>query len=144
MQLHQVLESKGREVVSVRPESDVRELVRLLQQHGVGAVVVSPDGVQLAGIVSERDVVRALARQGTDVLADPVKSIATALVHTADPSARVEDLMQLMTAKRVRHVPVLDDGRLVGIVSIGDVVKSYVDQLAGERDALEQYVTTGG
>ena len=144
MRLSQVLQGKGREVVTVGPDSDVRALVRLLRQHGVGAVVVSPDGRQLAGIVSERDVVRALAERGTDVLTEPVKAIATAMVHTSGPDTRVEDLMVLMTTRRIRHVPVLVDGALAGIVSIGDVVKSYVDQLAGERDALEQYVTSAG
>lgn len=144
MQLRRVLESKGSEVVTVRPDEDVSALVGLLMKHRVGALVVSPDGRQVVGIVSERDVVSALAERGTAVLTEPVSAIATVAVHTATPDSTVEELMTLMTRARVRHIPVLDAvGELAGIVSIGDVVKNHIDALAGERDALQDYVTSG-
>ncbi len=145
MQISRVLDSKGSEVVTVRPDQDVQALVGLLTQHKVGALVVSPDGRQVAGIVSERDVVRALASVGTSVLTEPVSAIATAAVHTATASSTVDELMALMTEARVRHIPVVDaQDCLVGIVSIGDVVKNHIDALAAERDALQSYVTSGG
>lgn len=145
MQIRRVLDIKGSEVVTVRPDQDVAALVGLLTHYKVGALVVSPDGRQVVGIVSERDVVRALAATGTSVLTEPVSSIATAAVHTATADSTVEELMTLMTEARVRHIPVLDQQRcLVGIVSIGDVVKNHIDALAGERDALHSYVTSGG
>lgn len=145
MQISRVLNSKGSEVVTVRPDQDVATLVGLLTQHKVGALVVSPDGRQVSGIVSERDVVRALSASGTSVLTEQVSSIATAAVHTATPESTVDELMALMTEARVRHIPVVDEQKcLVGIVSIGDVVKNQIDALAGERDALQSYVTSGG
>lgn len=145
MQISRVLDSKGREVVTVRPDQDVKTLVELLAHHKVGALVVSPDGREVAGIVSERDVVRALSTSGTAVLSLPVSSIATAAVHTATRVSTVDGLMALMTEARVRHIPVVDeDSCLVGIVSIGDVVKNHIDAIAGERDALQSYVTSGG
>lgn len=145
MQLRRLLDRKGSDVVTVRPDQDVSALVGLLTQHRVGALVVSPDGRQVAGIVSERDVVSALADRGTAVLTEPVSAIATAAVHTASPDSTVEQLMSLMTQARVRHIPVLDDaGELAGIVSIGDVVKNHIDALSSERDALQDYVTSGG
>lgn len=145
MQISRVLQSKGSTVVTVAPDQDVTTLVSLLTQHRVGALVVSPDGSQVAGIVSERDVVRALAERGAAVLTEPVSAIATAVVHTATPDSSVEELMTRMTEARVRHIPVLDaQQHLVGIVSIGDVVKNHIDVLASERDALQNYVTSGG
>ncbi len=145
MQISRVLDRKGSEVVTVRPDQDIAALVGLLTQHKVGALVVSPDGRQVAGIVSERDVVRALSSAGTSVLTEPVSSIATAAVHTATATSTVDELMALMTEARVRHIPVVDaQDCLIGIVSIGDVVKNHIDELGAERDALQSYVTSGG
>ncbi len=145
MKLSHLLQSKGSAVVTVRPEEQVRALVALLTEHRVGAVVVSPDGVEVAGIVSERDVINALARTGVEVMTEPVSAICTLAVHTAVPDTPVEQVMQTMTEARVRHIPVLDaDGGLAGIVSIGDIVKNRIDALAFERDALQSYVTSGG
>ena len=128
-------------VVTVSPEAPVRGLVALLAEHGVGALVVSTDGTTVEGIVSERDVVRRLGRDA-DVLDSPTSAIMTAgsEVRTCSPADTVDDLMRLMTEHRVRHVPVLEDGRLVGIVSIGDVVKHRIDELQFERDQLDSYV----
>ena len=128
-------------VVTVSPDAPVRGLVALLAEHGVGALVVSRDGATVDGIVSERDVVRRLGRDA-DVLDAPTSAIMTpaADVRTCAQADTVDDLMRLMTEHRVRHVPVLEDDRLVGIVSIGDVVKHRIDELQFERDQLDSYV----
>lgn len=144
MRISDVLRGKGGEVVTVTPETRVRGLLDLLAEHGIGAVVVSRDGSSVDGIVSERDVVRAMAERGADVLHEPVSAIHTAEVHTCPPETRIDDLMRLMTDKRVRHVPVVRDGALAGIVSIGDVVKSRIGELESEREALNAYISSVG
>jgi CBS domain-containing protein len=128
-----------REVVTVRPDATVRDLLELLAEHNIGAVVVSADGSAVEGIVSERDVVRRL--NGHDeVLGATVADIMTGDVHTAAPGDPLDDVRTVMTERRFRHVPVVDGGRLVGIVSIGDVVKAHIDQVEFERDQLDNYV----
>ena len=141
MRITDVLRGKGTNVVTVRPDSPVTELLDLLAHHGVGALVVSTDGETVEGIVSERDVVRRLQRDGADMLACPVSEIMTAEVATAEPDVHLDDLMRLMTEGRFRHVPVLVDGELSGLVSIGDVVKHRIDELQSERDQLTAYIT---
>ncbi|MFP5252505.1 MAG: CBS domain-containing protein [Actinomycetes bacterium] len=139
MRISEVLANKPiKDVITVAPDATVRELVGLLAQHNVGALVVC-EGERLAGIVSERDVVRRL-QEDESVLDRPVESIMTSDVQTCSPDMRVNDLMQVMTTGRFRHMPVLDDGRLVGIVSIGDVVKHRMNELEFERDQLDSYV----
>ena len=140
MRITDVLRGKGSDVVTVAPHQPVTALLDLLAEHGVGALVVSSDGTSVEGIVSERDVVRSLQRDGAEMLGRPVSEIMTAEVHTAEPDAELDDLMRLMTARRFRHVPVLVEGRLAGIVSIGDVVKHRIDELQDERDHLEAYI----
>jgi CBS domain-containing protein len=141
MQLSTIIAAKGGTVQTIKPEALVSELVTLLAQHNIGALVVSADGRTIAGIVSERDVVHAIAK-GADSLQQPVASIMTTTVFCAPPDAHIDDLMQLMTEKRVRHIPVTDpDGVLQGIVSIGDVVKTRLGELEGERQALLEYIT---
>ena len=135
-----VLRAKGDAVVTVPPSSTVRELLETLAQHRIGAVVVS-SGDGIAGIVSERDVVRRLNR-GADMLDSPVSEIMSSEVRTCDGHDTVDEVMALMTAGRFRHVPVVKDGRLAGIVSIGDVVKSRMSELEFERDQLDHYVHT--
>jgi CBS domain-containing protein len=142
MRISDVLRTKGGDVVTVTPETDVRQLVAVLGEHGIGAVVVSADGRTVDGIVSERDVVRAMADRGTDVLGEQVSTIATPDVHTCVPDARIEDLMRLMTDQRIRHVPVVADGALAGIISIGDVVKNRIQELESESAALSDYIST--
>ena len=139
MHISEVLKSKGDDVVTVSPAETVRSLVTTLAERNVGAVVVSSDGTSIEGIVSERDVVRGLV-DGTELLDSPVSTIMTAEVRTASPTDTVHDLMLLMTEHRVRHVPVVVDGRLRGIVSIGDLVKSRIGELEFERDQLDSYV----
>jgi len=140
MRIHDVLQGKpSHDVITIRPDATVRELVALLAQHNVGALIVSANGESVDGIVSERDVVRRL-HSDVAVLDGPVGEIMTADVHTADPDHALEALMSLMTEHRIRHVPVLADGKLVGIISIGDVVKSRIGELEFERDQLDSYV----
>jgi len=127
-------------VVTVAPETTIRELLGILAEHNIGACVVWV-GDSLAGIVSERDVVRHLNADGPAVAVEStVAAIMTADVTVCVPSDAVEDILRVMTERRIRHLPVVDDGRLTGIVSIGDLVKHRIDQLTFERDQLEGYV----
>lgn len=140
MRINEVLSGKGSsEVLTIQPDRPVGELVALLAERNVGALVVSVDGSTVTGIVSERDVVRRLHR-GADVLDAPVSSIMSAEVRTCEGTDTVDEVMALMTAGRFRHVPVVKDGMLAGIVSIGDVVKSRMSELEFERDQLDSYV----
>lgn len=140
MRVNDVLKGKQiQEIVTITPDATVTELISLLARHNVGAVIVSADGTTMEGIVSERDVVRRLHEE-RDVVSQPVSSIMTSDVQTCEGTESCEQLMQLMTEQRVRHVPVVTDGTLVGVVSIGDVVKSRISELEFERDQLDQYV----
>ena len=142
MRITEVLKAKPlQDVITVRPDATVRELISLLAEHNVGALVVSEDGITVHGIVSERDVVRRL-KDDESVLGTPVSSIMTVDVHTCTGKESVNDLMQVMTSRRFRHIPVVEDGRLTGIVSIGDVVKHRMNELEFERDQLDHYVHT--
>jgi CBS domain-containing protein len=141
MRIRDILRVKGCQVVTVTPDTDVRQLLNVLAEHRIGAVVVSQDGSSVDGIVSERDIVRALAERGVIVMSEPVTAIYTADVHTVDLDARLENLMRIMTEHRVRHLPVVVDGCLRGIVSIGDVVKRRIDELESERSALTNYIS---
>jgi len=137
-----MLRSKGDFVATVRPTATIREFLDTLAEHRIGAVVVSADG-GIDGIVSERDVVRHLSAAGGALLDHPVSSIMTADVVTCRRDTAVDDLMRMMTDRRIRHVPVVDDdGALVGIVSIGDIVKSRISELESERDDLVGYIGT--
>jgi len=141
MRIHDILSTKGTEVVHLAPDASVLELVRLLEARNLGAVVVSADGAIIAGIVSERDVIRRLA-QGADLLDLPVSALMTEDVHRCTTRDSVRAVMAVMTEQRVRHVPVVDEhDRLAGIVSIGDLVKSQIAELEFERDQLEGYVS---
>ena len=140
MRISEVLAGKpSKDVITVSPDATVRELIALLAQHNVGALVVSHDGASIEGIVSERDVVRRL-HEDEGVLELAVSRIMTVDVATATGDQRINDLMQIMTARRFRHIPVVADGKLTGIVSIGDVVKHRMSELEFERDQLDHYV----
>lgn len=138
MRIKEILATKGVDVVVIAPDATVRDLVSLLNQHNLGAVIVSEQGSDIRGIVSERDVIRHLADDTP--LDAQVSSIMTSDVHSCSPNDSVSDLMALMTQRRIRHVPVIVDDALAGIVSIGDVVKTHVGQLEFERDQLQGYV----
>jgi CBS domain-containing protein len=142
VQISQVLRRKGHDVATVDAGASVRDALALLAQYGIGALVVSADGRGIDGILSERDVARGLHDRGAALLAEPVSAVMTAEVHTCQPTASVHELAQTMTDRRVRHVPVVEDGRLVGIVSIGDVVKARLDELEAERASLVDYIQT--
>ncbi len=141
MRIIDILRIKGGSVVTVPPDMPVEGLVSELARHRIGAAVVSRDGAVVEGIVSERDVVRALAERGPAVLSAPVSAIQTTQVRTVSPEAQLEDVERLMTERRFRHVPVVVDGRLSGVVSIGDVVKNRIDELETERSTLADYIT---
>ncbi|MGA1505058.1 MAG: CBS domain-containing protein [Ilumatobacteraceae bacterium] len=149
MKISQILATKSTGTITIAPDANVTELLRLLAEHRIGAVIVSADGTHIDGIVSERDVVRAMAADpdaGTTggVRPKPVSAIMTAEVRTLGPEDTVDDAMQVMTSSRIRHLPVVDGDELVGIVSIGDVVKARLAALEDERAALVDYVTRGG
>lgn len=131
---------KGGDVITVRTDASVVDLLTLLSEHRIGAVVVSDDGEQVDGIVSERDIVRHLHTDGAALLDAPVSQIMTAEVHTCSPDDVLDDLESMMTERRIRHVPVVVDGRLHAIVSIGDVVKNRIGDLQAERDQLRTYI----
>jgi CBS domain-containing protein len=141
MRISDILRVKGRQVVTVTPDTDVRQLLAVLAEHGIGAVVVSQDGTSVDGIASERDVARALAERGVTVMSEAITAISTPGVLTVTPETPLEEVMRMMTEHRVRHVPVVVDGGLRGIVSIGDVVKNRIDELEMERTALTNYIT---
>jgi len=140
MKISDVVRRKGDLVVTVKPDETVEKLLDLLAEHKIGAVVVSDDGETVGGIVSERDVVRHLQSSGAAVLAGPVSQIMTSDVTTCDPDTNIEDLARTMTELRVRHIPVVVEGRLHAIVSIGDIVKHRIDELQAERDQLVGYI----
>jgi len=140
-----LIRRKGSSVASAPPDTTVAALLDLLAEHGIGAVVVSTDGSTVAGIVSERDVVRALRSAGPALLDAPITEVMTADVVVSAPGDTVENLMRLMTERRIRHVPVVAaGGRMAGIISIGDVVKSRIDELEADRDQLIDYIQSGG
>jgi len=141
MRITDVLRGKGTQVVTVPPDTKVRRLLDVLAEHGIGAVVVSADGTSVGGIVSERDIVRAFAKRGAAVMSEPVSAIYTADVHTITPDISLDEVMRIMTERRIRHAPVVVDGTLRGIVSIGDVVKYRIDELETERAHLTDYIT---
>lgn len=143
LRISDVLRGKGDRVVTISPQASVADLLAKLAEYKIGATVVSEDGNSVDGIVSERDVVRALAKRGDPVLHEPISAIMTAQVRTCTPESYVDELMSIMTEGRFRHVPVVVDGRLTGIVSIGDVVKIRMMELEGERQALESYIASG-
>ncbi|MGQ0464227.1 MAG: CBS domain-containing protein [Sporichthyaceae bacterium] len=144
MRVSDVLRSKGSEVFTVRPETTVAEFLDILVTRRIGACVLSPDGALVVGIVSERDIALGLASRGASVLDAPVSELATADVQTAAMDTTLDELMRVMTERRVRHVPILVDGVLSGLISIGDVVKHRMDELESEREHLVNYISSAG
>jgi len=141
MRVKDVLRRKGEAVFTISGKDTVSALLDALAEHKVGALVVATADGAVEGIVSERDVVRHLQARGASILDEPLSAIMTAPVHTADLDTTLDELMVLMTEQRIRHVPVVADDRLSGLVSIGDVVKHRIDELQTERDQLTAYIT---
>lgn len=142
MTLSGILSGKGRDVVTTAPHRTLREIVRMLSEKGIGAVVVTGADGEVLGIFSERDLVRALAKLGTEVLDDAVSRHMTARVITATDDMGVLEAMERMTQGRFRHIPVVENGRLTGLVSIGDVVKHRIAEIEQERQAMLDYIGT--
>ncbi len=140
MQIDKLLDRKGHFVATVRPDATVWEALELLERHGIGALVVSADGQGAMGIVSERDIVRRLHDRRAAVLDGPVSEIMVRDLFCATPEQDVESLMAVMTSRRIRHVPVVREDTLVGIVSIGDVVKHRLDTLEDDNRALIDFI----
>ncbi|MGI9603647.1 MAG: CBS domain-containing protein [Acidimicrobiales bacterium] len=142
MKVREILNRKGDAVATVAPGDSVAQAVRRLAQHGVGALVVSENETTIDGIISERDVVRAIEKRGPDILDESIRSNMTADVHTCGLDDHIDQLMRTMTDQRIRHLPVVDEADgLVGIISIGDVVKRRMDELENENRQLNDYIT---
>jgi CBS domain-containing protein len=142
MSVAQILSGKGRDVVTTQPHRTLLEAAQLLAEKGIGAVVVADVGRQVLGILSERDIVKAVGREGVAALEQAVSKHMTAKVFTVSEDTPVETVMETMTRGRFRHVPVIKDGRLAGLVSIGDVVKHHVNEIESEHRALRDYIAT--
>lgn len=143
MNVDSILRSKGAKVETARPDWPVSRVCARLDELAIGALVVSMNGQRVDGIVSERDVIGQLARSGPAILDQPVSSIMMHDVVTCTRSDNIAHLMETMTARRIRHLPVVEDGELIGIVSIGDVVKHRIQETEREATALREYITTG-
>jgi CBS domain-containing protein len=141
MNVSRVLELKGRTVLTVQPHRTLSEVAKLLTEHKIGATVVSGSDGRITGIISERDIVRAIAINGAAALENSVSKHMTEKVITCEENALMSDLMEVMTAGKFRHLPVVKNGRLSGIISIGDVVKYRIDAMESEQSALRSYIT---
>jgi CBS domain-containing protein len=141
MTVRAVLESKGYNIVTVDPSATVRAAVKLLSERRIGAVLAMADG-RIAGILSERDIVRVLGERGASILDEKVEAVMTRKVITCRPADTVAAIMEKMTEGKFRHLPVVDDGKVVGLISIGDVVKRRVMDIEHEQEALRDYIKT--
>ena len=145
MDVESILTVKGREVSTVRPDVTLGEAAKRMWNERVGALVVSEDGAGVLGIVSERDVAHRVAEHGAAALGRPVRDVMTEKVFVCSPADKVDAIMELMTNRRIRHVPVVGrDGRMCGIISIGDVVKWRLDEIQSEAAAMREYIATAG
>lgn len=142
MKVENILQSKGTVVHTVAADHPIGEAVRALNTHRIGAVVVVDEAGKVAGILSERDIVRRMGDDPTDMLAHPVRDVMTTTVITCTRDTAVSELMEQMTRYRIRHIPIVEDGELVGIVSIGDVVKRKIEEAEQEALALREYIAS--
>jgi CBS domain-containing protein len=145
MNVEQILASKGREVRTIKPGASLEEALHRLRADRIGSLVVSENETHLIGIISDRDILNAIADHGTKVLGETVASAMTEKVFTCSCADRVSAIMALMTSRRIRHIPVVErDGQLAGMISIGDVVKHRLDEIQGEAEALREYIASTG
>ena len=142
MSVKQILDQKGRDVVTVSPSMGTEEAVRFLAENKIGAVVVTGPGGKIAGILSERDIVRAFATKGAGALTAPISAIMTSKVTTCGESHSVNQVMEMMTNGRFRHLPVEEDGKLIGIISIGDVVRRRIEDVEREAAEIKAYIAS--
>jgi CBS domain-containing protein len=142
MSVASILKVKGGEVVTASAEATVGEVAGLLGQHRIGAVLITGPGGAIEGIVSERDIVAGVAKSGAEVLGRPAGEIMTRDVHVCDPDDSIYEIMNVMTEQRIRHLPVVVEGKLSGIVSIGDVVKQRIAEVEFEADEMKRYISS--
>jgi CBS domain-containing protein len=142
MTVKQILDQKGRDVVTVSPSMGTADAVRFLADNKIGAVVVTGSAGEIAGILSERDIVRAVAKKGANALAAPISDIMTSKVTTCGEDHSVNQVMELMTNGRFRHLPVEADGKLIGIISIGDVVRRRIEDVEREAEEIKAYIAS--
>jgi CBS domain-containing protein len=142
MNVKAILAAKGGDIYSIEPTADLSAAAQLLSTHRIGAVIIRGAGGRLAGILSERDIVRAVSERGLEALSVSVGQMMTRNVTTCSENDSIADLMERMTSGKFRHMPVLSDGQLIGIVSIGDVVKQRVEEIERDADALRDYIRT--
>lgn len=143
MYVETILRKKGRNVVTVKPDDTVGRVVRVLYENGIGAAPVCNAAGDLIGVISERDIIRGMARHQGKCTSKPASDLMTSPVITCDPHTTVDTLMEMMTNQRIRHLPVMEGGELLGVVSIGDVVKQRISEIENESDALRRYIATG-
>ena len=142
MSVAQILSGKGNNVITTTPDRTLHETAQTMARHGIGAIIVCNAANEIAGILSERDIMRAISVHGADALEQRVSSHMTAKVVTAEPVSTVHSVMQRMTAGRFRHMPVVQGGKLAGVVSIGDLIKHRLSELEEEQQALKEYIAT--
>ncbi|HEU4987949.1 MAG TPA: CBS domain-containing protein [Rhizobiaceae bacterium] len=142
MTVKAILDLKGRDVVTVGPDQKLADAARVLTEHRIGAAVVTTADGRITGILSERDIVRAIGEEGTAALDEPVSAVMTASVKLCRESNTINEVMEIMTHGRFRHLPVEQDGRLAGIVSIGDVVKRRIEEVEREAEEIRSYIAT--
>ena len=142
MNVEHILAAKGRDVLTIEPDRTLADAARALTERKIGAVVIADAGRAVLGILSERDIVRAVAREGAAALDHPVSRYMTAKVVTCTGHSSINELMEVMTERKFRHVPIVENGRLIGLVSIGDIVKFRVAEIESESRALREYIAT--
>ena len=140
MLVSQILKTKPGGVVTIDPGATLRDVIELLAARRIGAIVVSPDGKKVAGIISERDIVREMGKRGTDCLTDKVDKIMTRQIYGCAPTDVADQVLRTMTERRFRHMPVMDEGEMVGLISIGDVVAARLSELEHEKEALTSMI----
>ncbi len=142
MIVSRILSIKGREVIAIEPGRTLGEAARMLSERKIGALMVVDDKKPVSGIISERDIVRAVASHGAKALEEPLSRYMTERVITCTGQTAINDIMELMTQQKFRHVPVVEEGQLVGIISIGDVVKFRLEEIEAESQAIKEYIAT--
>ena len=142
MYVKNVLQLKGHEIISVSPDNSLLEVAKTLRENKIGAVLVCEDAGRMCGVLSERDIIIAIAKHGSNILSGKVSDFMTEGVYTCSPDDDMKKVMEQMTRRRVRHLPVVDEGNVVGMISIGDVVKQRMAETEAETEALKSYITT--